>query len=578
MADPQVVIEERFAAAIATLGKEAVGADPIVRPSQHADFQMNAAMGLTKKLGRKPRDIAEDIVAAVELDDIAATVEIAGPGFVNVDLRDEFLVACLADVRGPMRGVRRATHVETVVIDYSAPNVAKEMHVGHLRSTVIGDSLARILELVGHEVIRQNHVGDWGTPFGMLIEHLLDLGEDAAANELSMGDLNAFYQAARHSFDSDPVFAERARQRVVQLQSGDTETLRLWQMLVNDSQRYFTSIYDKLDISLGPDDYRGESSYNDRLASVLEELRAQGLLVEDDGAECVFPPGFENRDGDPMPVIVQKRDGGFGYAATDLAAIRHRVLDLGATLLLYVVGAPQADHLNMVFAVAELAGWLRPPTRAEHVAFGSVLGEDGRMFRTRAGASVRLGDLVEESVRRARAVVADKNPDLTADQMDRVAHDVGIGAIKYADLSTDRIQDYTFDWDRMLALTGNTAPYLQYAHARCRAIFRRGDLDIPADDTPLNVVIEHEAERDLVVKLLGFDAAVQQTIEGMRPHRLCTYLFELAQTYSRFFEACPVLKADTDHQRRSRLDLVDLTARVMETGLGLLGIAAPTPM
>lgn len=578
MADPQVVLEERFAAALASLGPEAAGSDPIVRPSQRADFQMNAAMGLKAKLGRNPREIAQEIVDAANLEDVAAEVEVAGPGFVNVNLRDDFVAECLRDLRTPMCGVRTAATREIVALDYSAPNVAKEMHVGHLRSTVIGDALARLFELVGHTVVRQNHIGDWGTPFGMLIEHLLDLGEDEAAHELSVGDLNTFYQQARRHFDADLAFAERARARVVLLQAGDPETLRLWTLLVEHSQRYFTSVYETLRVSLTSGDYKGESVYNDELQSVVDELREKGLLVEDEGARCVFPPGFENRDGEPLPVIVQKQDGGFGYAATDLAALRYRTQDLGATLLLYVVGAPQADHLNMAFAVAELAGWLRPPARAEHIAFGSVLGADGRMFRTREGETVRLSDLLDEGIRRALSVVEEKNPDLEPEQMRTVAHAVGIGAIKYSDLSTDRIQDYTFDWDRMLALNGNTAPYLQYVHARCCAIFRKGDLDRPADGDPVRVVITEPAERDLALALLAFDAAVHDTIETRKPHRLCTYLFELGQTYSRFFESCPVLRAATDEQRRSRLDLVDLTARVMETGLGVLGIDAPTPM
>lgn len=578
MADPQVVLEERFSAALATLGPAAAGADPVVRPSQHADFQMNGAMPLAKVLGLAPRDIAQALRKTVDLEGIASATEVAGPGFVNITLTDAFIAECLEDMRSPMCGVRPSPAPERVVIDYSAPNVAKEMHVGHLRSTVIGDSLARILALVGNTVIRQNHIGDWGTPFGMLIEHMLDLGEDHAAHELSVSDLNAFYQQARQKFDRQESFAERARGRVVALQAGDPETMRLWRLLVDHSQSYFGSIYETLAVSLTDQDYRGESTYNAELESVVDELADKGLLVEDDGALCVFPPGFENREGEPLPVIVQKRDGGFGYAATDLAALRYRTKDLGATLVLYVVGAPQADHLNMTFAVAEMAGWLALPARAEHVAFGSVLGADGRMFRSRAGETVRLGDLLDEGIQRALAAVKVKNPDLDPEQMALVAHAVGTGAVKYADLSTERIQDYTFDWDRMLALNGNTAPYLQYAHARCRAIFRKGGIADPRDGDPVKVVIVDRPERDLAMKLAAFDSAVQSTIEGLRPHRLCTYLFELAQVYSRFFEGCPVLKAETPEIRQSRLDLVDLTARVMSAGLGLLGIETPTPM
>jgi arginyl-tRNA synthetase len=575
MADPLVVLEQRFAAALDRLGPEASGADPVIRPSQRADYQANVAMALAKRLKRQPGELAEDLVAAVELDDVCESVEIAGPGFINLSLRDDFLVASLADLRSPTRGVRPASEPETVVVDYSAPNVAKEMHVGHLRSTIIGDSLVRILQFVGHSVVRHNHIGDWGTPFGMLIEHLLDLGEEKAVHELTVSDLNSFYQAARAEFDGDPDFAERSRQRVVELQAGDAETMRLWQLLVDHSKRYFTTIYDDLGVTLSSDDFKGESSYNDALVSVVDDLDAKGILVVDDGARCVFPPGFTNRDGDPLPMIVQKRDGGFGYAATDLAALRHRVADLGATRVLYVVGAPQADHLAMVFAVATMAGWLEPPARAEHVSFGSVLGSDGKMFRTRAGETIRLADLVREASERARAVVEAKNPELTSDEMDAVAGAVGIGAVKYADLSTDRVQDYVFDWDRMLALNGNTAPYLQYAHARVRSIFRRAGLDDPSDADELHVVISDPSERALVVKLLAFDGVVQGVVDSLLPHRLCTFLFELASTFTTFYEQCPVLKADTDALRASRLDLCDLTASVLATGLDLLGIEAP---
>lgn len=575
MADPQVVLEHRFADALAALGPDAAGADPVVRPSQRADYQVNGAMALGKKLGRNPREVAEQLVATVDLDGVAGRIEIAGPGFINIDLADDFLVRCLDDLRLPMRGVRPVSTPETVVIDYSAPNVAKEMHVGHLRSTVIGDALARILEFVGDTVIRHNHLGDWGTPFGMLIEHLLDLGEEEAAAELSVGDLNAFYQDARKKFDTDPDFAERARARVVQLQAGDPETLAKWRLLVEQSEAYFSRIYQRLGVTLTDDDYKGESAYNDQLAKIVDELRAKGLLVTDQGAQCVFPPGFEGRDGEPLPIIVQKSDGGFGYAATDLAAIRHRILGLGATWVIYVVGAPQAEHLAMVFEVARMAGWLVPPARAEHVAFGSILGPDGKIFRTRSGESIKLADLLDEAEARALEVVREKSPELSDAEHQEIAHAVGIGAIKYADLSSDRVNDYVFDWDRMLSFTGNTAPYLQGAHARVRSIFRKADLPEPADDDPVQVVISHPAERALVRQLLMFDAAVQSVLESLKPHRLCTYLFELAQAFATFYEECPVLRAETDQLRRSRLDLADLTARVLETGLALLGIPAP---
>jgi arginyl-tRNA synthetase len=455
--------------------------------------------------------------------------------------------------------------------------VAKEMHVGHLRSTVIGDALVRLLAHVGHDVRRENHIGDWGTPFGMLIEHLLDVGEEEAVAELSVGDLDRFYKEARAAFDASDEVKERSRQRVVLLQSGDAETLRLWRILVDQSAAYFQTVYDRLDVLLTVDDIVGESAYNDDLPTVVADLDAQGLLVVDDGADCVFPPGFTNRDGEPQPMIVRKADGGYGYAATDLATIRHRVDGTKATQILYVVGAPQRDHFEMVFAVARLAGWLPQGVAAEHIPFGNVLGADRKMFKTRSGETVRLVDLLDEAVDRAAAAIAEKNPDLVGEEATAVAHAVGIGAVKYADLSSDRVKDYVLDFDRMLAFEGNTGPYMQYAHARIRSIFRRGEVDPSALDSGALRVVE-PAERVLALALVGFDGAVRSTAASSQPHRLCTYLFDLAQAFTSFYEACPVLRAEDDAVRASRLVLCDLTARTLATGLGLLGIAAPERM
>ncbi|HYH50956.1 MAG TPA: arginine--tRNA ligase, partial [Acidimicrobiia bacterium] len=478
MADPSVVLSERFAGALASLDETLRGADPVVRRSDRADYQVNGSMALAKRTGRPPRDLAEDIVARVDLADIAHPPEIAGPGFINVTLQDAFLARALQDVADdPALGVSPAATTETVVIDYSAPNVAKEMHVGHLRSSIIGDALVRVLEFVGHRVIRQNHLGDWGTPFGMLIEHLLSVGEAEAANELSVGDLGRFYQEARAEFDANPDFADRARRRVVELQAGDPQTLRLWKLLVDESSRYFSAVYQRLGVKLTPDDQAGESMYNPLLADTMAELERLGLLVESDGALCVFPEGFTTREGNPLPLIVRKSDGGFGYDTTDLAAIRYRLRDLGADRIIYVVGAPQREHLEMIIETARQAGWLVPPARAEHVAFGSVLGADRKMFRTRAGGSVRLVDLLDEAVDRASRVVAERGDELSADERAAVSEAVGIGAVKYADLSNDRVKDYVFDWDRMLDFQGNTAPYLQYAHARVRSIFRKAQAE-----------------------------------------------------------------------------------------------------
>ncbi|MDQ1488597.1 MAG: arginyl-tRNA synthetase [Actinomycetota bacterium] len=579
MADPTVLLSERFAGALAALDESLRGADPVVRRSDRADYQVNGSMALAKRTGRPPRDLAQDLVDRVELSDIALPLEIAGPGFINVTLQDAFLARALAETADdPRLGVTLATTTETVVVDYSAPNVAKEMHVGHLRSTIIGDALVRIMEFVGHKVIRQNHLGDWGTPFGMLIEHLLTVGENEAAEELSVGDLGRFYQEARAAFDADPDFADRARRRVVELQAGDPRTLQQWQLLVDESSRYFSSVYERLGVKLTAADQAGESMYNPLLADTVAELDRLGLLVESDGALCVFPPGFTTREGNPLPLIVRKSDGGFGYDATDLAAIRYRLRDLGADHILYVVGAPQREHLEMIIETARLAGWLVPPARAEHVAFGSVLGADRKMFRTRAGGSIRLVDLLDEAVERAARVVAEKAPGLSPEEAAAVSEAVGIGAVKYADLSNDRVKDYAFDWDRMLDFTGNTAPYLQYAHARVRSIFRRAEAD-GVDVSSLAPAPEFQpAERRLALEILSFDGAVHGTEGSLQPHRLCTYLFDLASAFTDFYESCPILRADTPEQLRSRLLLADLTARILAQGLDLLGIAAPERM
>jgi arginyl-tRNA synthetase len=581
VADPSVVLSERFAGALADLDESLRGADPVVRRSDRADYQVNGSMALAKRTGRPPRDLAQDIVDRVELADIAHPPEIAGPGFINVTLHDAFLAGALAETAADERlGVTPAAVTETAVVDYSAPNVAKEMHVGHLRSTIIGDALVRVMEFLGHTVIRQNHVGDWGTPFGMLIEHMVSIGETEAAEELSVGDLGRFYQEARAEFDANPDFADRARRRVVALQAGDPRTLRLWRLLVDESTRYFTAVYQRLGVKLTAADQAGESMYNDRLADTMAELDRLGLLVESDGALCVFPPGFTTREGNPLPLIVRKSDGGFGYDTTDLAAIRYRLCDLGADHVIYVVGAPQREHLEMIIETARLAGWLLPPARAEHVAFGSVLGADRKMFRTRAGGSIRLVDLLDEAVERAGRVVAEKAPDLPAEEAAAVSEAVGIGAVKYADLANDRVKDYVFDWDRMLDFSGNTAPYLQYAHARVRSIFRKAQADgIGADRAQLAPATEFApAERRLALEILSFDGAVRATEAALAPHRLCTYLFDLATAFTDFYESCPILRADTAEQLRSRLLLADLTARVLAQGLDLLGIAAPDRM
>jgi arginyl-tRNA synthetase len=571
MADPLHLVGELLAPVFAKVaGVEA--ADAVVRPSDRADAQANGALALAKSLGRQPREVAADVAAAAQLEGIA-TLEVAGPGFINVTFDDAFLARQLAEVAADDRlGVRPAPRPERVVVDYSAPNVAKEMHVGHLRSTVIGDSIARLLQFAGHEVLRENHVGDWGTPFGMLIEHWVD----GHAHEYDPADPNAFYQAARARFDSDDQFKARARARVVLLQSGDPDTLELWQRMVRASTEYFNEVYATLGVQLTDDDLAGESSYHELLPGVIDGLREKGLLQQSDGADVVFPPGFTNRDNDPLPLIVQKGHGGFNYATSDLACVIDRIDRRHATLLLYVVGAPQAQHLAMVFEVAQMAGWLQPPARAVHVAFGSVLGQDRKMFKTRSGDSVRLQDLLDEGLMRAAAAIDERGVDIAEDERQAIAHAVGVGAIKYADLSVDRVKDYVFDWDRMLAFDGNTAPYLQYAHARICSVFRRAEVDRASVRTTVPQ-LTHSAERALALALLQFDGAVQSAVETYHPHKLCTYLFDLAQTFTAFYEACPVVRAESE-VRASRLALCDLTARVLAKGLELLGIDAPERM
>ncbi|MEV4275765.1 arginine--tRNA ligase [Actinoplanes xinjiangensis] len=537
------LLHDRLAPALEAVAGHPV--DPAIRASPHADFQSGAALGLARELGRPPMRIAAEIAAAADLDGIAE-ITVSGPGFLNLvltgDLIDGALRAAAADER---LGVAPVAAPERIVVDYSGPNVAKEMHVGHLRSTIIGDALARTYEWLGHDVIRVNHLGDWGTPFGMLVEHLLDLG---GADGHSIGDLTAFYQAARVKFDTDDDFRTRARLRVVALQSGDPLSRDLWRQLVAQSERYFLDVYARLGVTLGPGDFAGESGYQDDLAAVVAGLAEKGLLTESDGALCAFPAGFTGRDGAPLPLIVRKADGGFGYAATDLAAVRHRVGKLGADRMLYVVGSPQRIHFQMVFAVARKAGWLPDDVVAEHIGFGSILGADGRMLKSRAGDTVKLAELLDEATSRASEPA------------------IGIGAIKYADLSGDRRGDYVFDWDRMLASTGNTGPYLQYAYARIRSLFRK------AGSGPGPVTVTEPAERALALALLGFEPAVRAAASA-EPHRLAVHLHGLAVAFSVFWERCPVLRAEGE-VRASRLGLADLTARTLHTGMFLLGIEA----
>ena len=580
MADPLHLIAGTLRDAFAAVTSlPAADIDPVVRPSDRADAQANGALALAKALGRNPRELAQAVADTGMLAASCSAVEVAGPGFINLTFTPEFLSAALLEASASDRlAVRLADSPETAVVDYSAPNVAKEMHVGHLRTTVIGDSLVRLLEFVGHRVIRENHIGDWGTPFGMLIEHLTDLGEEEAVSSLSIGDLDAFYRAARAKFDADDAFKERSRLRVVALQSGDPETRRLWTILVDHSVVYFSEVYATLDVTLTPDDAVGESYYNEMLGDVVTDLRSAGLAVDSDGAWCVFPEGFTNREGEPLPLIVQKRDEGFGYAATDLAAVRDRVGHLRADDILYVVGTPQAQHFAMIFAVARAAGWLPDSVRAEHVGFGNVLGPDRKMFKTRAGGTVKLIGLLDEAVERAEAALRDRSDALSDDERRALAGEIARAAIKYADLSQNRTTDYVFSFDKMLQLTGNTAAYMQYAVARVEGIFGRAGIDREQlRATTTSVRLADPRERVLALELARFAEALEDVEADYRPNLLTAYLYDLAGCYSSFYDALPVLKAEGE-DRASRLALCDLTGRILRQGLSLLGIGTVEKM
>ncbi|HEY1920702.1 MAG TPA: arginine--tRNA ligase [Streptosporangiaceae bacterium] len=577
MADPQQELAERVRHALAAaFGPQHAGDDPVIRPSQFADYQANVALPLGKQLGRPPRDVAAELSRHLDVADICTEPQVSGPGFINLTLRDEW-IAAQADslLAGPRLGVPLAAPAQRVVVDYSGPNVAKELHVGHLRATVVGDALVRVLEHLGHQVTRAAHLGDWGTQFGMLIEHVLDIGEEATRKQLAAGEFTAFYQAAREEFDSGQAFVDRSRQRVVALQAGDPETLRLWQLLVSESMVYLRRLYQRLLVTLSTDaDMDPESFYNPMLASLCDELEAAGVAVISDGALCAFPPGFTGREGDPLPLILRKSDGGYGYATTDMAAVKYRVSELHVNRMIYVVGSDQVLHLAMVFATARQAGWLTDAISTEHAVIGLVTGAGGQRLRTRSGGQVKLSELVDEAVQRAGQVIADRYDDPA--ERDRIAEAVGIGALKYADLSVARDSSYALDFDRMLALTGNTGPYLQYATARIRSIFRRAELDPDLVAGP--VTLTEEAERALALRLLGFGAVVGQVAETTEPHRLCGYLFDTASAFTTFYEKCPVLQAETAAVRDSRLALSALTLRVLLAGLSLLGVPVPDRM
>ncbi|HUQ54227.1 arginine--tRNA ligase [Lentzea sp.] len=570
--DVGLELGQRVAGALrAALGVDITAEEALIRPSNRdgADYQCNVAMSLAKKLGKNPREVASSIVEHLDAGDAVEAAEIAGPGFINLRLRREWLEVETARLLGDSRlGVPTVDSPRRIAIDYSSPNVAKEMHVGHLRSTIIGDAFCRLLKFAGHEVIPHNHLGDWGTPFGMLIEHLTDLGH-GADHEIS--DLNAFYQQARQKFDNEPGFADRARRRVVLLQGGDEATLELWHELVGESQRHFNQVYEMLGIGLSADDNYGESFYNPYLADTITELQQKGLIETSDGALCVFPPGFTNREGDRLPLIVRKSDGGYGYATTDFATVRYWVREREVDELIYVVGSPQAQHFQMVFATSRQAGWLDDAHKAVHTGFGTILGADGKTIRTRAGGSLKLIELLTEAVENSYKVMPETS-EVEGAEKDALARTIGLGAVKYADLSNDREKDYVFTWEKMLATTGDTSVYIQYANARILSIVRK--VGRTADESaPL--VLREQAERELALKLLQLPTAVQAAIDELAPHKLTNYLFETATAFSAFYTHCPVATAETRELQDSRLHLLTLTSRVLTLGLSLLGIGAP---
>jgi arginyl-tRNA synthetase len=540
-----------------------------VADPQFGDFQANLALGLAKATRKKPREIAQAIVDQLADSPVITRAEVAGPGFINVTLSDAAIVQAARAMWSDARlGVEPPATVGHVVVDYGAPNLAKEMHIGHLRSSIIGDAIARILRFAGHDVILQNHIGDWGTQFGMLLEHLLDIGWDTGQDH-ALSDLNRLYQDASARFEAEPEFAERSRQRVVKLQGGDAQSLDFWRMLIAESCAHMNEVFRRLGVLLRDEDRRGESFFNSRLPSVVSDLRSAGVLEESDGAQVVFCEGFTSKTGAPVPLIVQKSDGGFGYAATDLAAARFRIHELGRNRLIYVVDARQSDHFAMLFWTLRKAGWAGPDVSLEHVAFGTILGADRKAFKTRSGGTVKLAEALDEAVSRARATLESKARDLDPGELDQIAKAVGVGAVKYADLSSDRIKDYAFDYDRMLSMDGNTAPYLQYAYVRVQSILRRaGETALVADALKVTDPIE----RELMLELLELPRLIGQLVTTLEPHRLCTYLYEIASRVHQFHEKCPVLKAPDADTRHSRLVLSDLAARTLRLGLELLGV------
>ncbi|MEU3187113.1 arginine--tRNA ligase [Streptomyces sp. NPDC006923] len=574
-------VDQRIADALSAALPEAGSADPLLRRSDRADFQANGILALAKKLKGNPRELATRVVAALPANDVIKDIEVSGPGFLNITVSDRAITETLAARAADSRlGVPYAEQPGTTVIDYAQPNVAKEMHVGHLRSAVIGAAMVEILEFTGEKVVRRHHIGDWGTQFGMLIQYLIEHPheldhQDGAdlGGETAMSNLNRLYKASRAVFDSDEEFKARARQRVVALQAGDKETLGLWQRFVDESKIYFYSVFDKLDMEIHDPDIVGESGYNDMLEETCRLLEDSGVAVRSEGALCVFFDDVLGPDGNRVPLIVKKSNGGYGYAATDLSAIRDRVSNLDATTLLYVVDARQSLHFKMVFETARRAGWLNDGVQAVQLAFGTVLGKDGKPFKTREGETVRLADLLDEAVERATAVVREKAKDLSEEEIAERGTQVGIGAVKYADLSTSAARDYKFDLDQMVSLHGDTSVYIQYAHARIQSILRKAGGTVPVAHPELPLAT---AERALGLHVDQFGEVLAEVSSGYEPHKLAAYLYQLSSLFTTFYDQCKVLDENNPAELvENRLFLCDITARTLRQGLALLGIRAP---
>jgi len=567
----QALLSDKVSQAMVAAGAPA-DCEPQVRQSakvQFGDYQANGIMAVAKKLGQVPRQLAEQVVQHLDLAGIASKVDIAGPGFINIFLDRQWLAQQAAQaLQLPRLGVSEVTP-QTIVIDYSAPNVAKEMHVGHVRSTIIGDAAVRTQEFLGHHVIRANHVGDWGTQFGMLIAYL-EKQQNEHHEDIALADLEAFYREAKRTYDEDEAFAERARGYVVKLQGGDEYCRAMWKKLVDITMSQNQQVYDRLNVTLTRKDVMGESLYNDMLPGIVTDLREKGLAVTSEGATVVFLDEFKNKEGEPMGVIIQKKDGGYLYTTTDIACAKYRYETLHADRVLYYIDSRQHQHLQQAWTIVRKAGYVPESVPLEHHAFGMMLGKDGRPFKTRSGGTIKLSDLLDEAVERAHALVSEKNPEMSAAELKELAEVVGIGAVKYADLSKSRTTDYIFDWDNMLAFEGNTAPYMQYAYTRVLSVFRKAGIE--ADSLHGDIILTDEREALLATRLLQFEETITQVARDGTPHVMCAYLYDLAGLFSGFYEHCPILSAEEENVRNSRLQLAALTAKTLKQGLDTLGI------